>query len=229
MLPDRWATASVHHCPRFSIKEIIVPPRAHTPRPLIACCCPHRAGSRAPSFSTEQPSEAVGAGGEGALQESWEGRPAPRPAPPQEQPHGAYHPAGGPALAPGGRLFLGGALRGPVEWVGQLTGPEPDLTGQAALQCPPHFSEGPGAHGQREGGRSESSTWPTARAATGLTVLLPGHLPSARTAQTSLLAPSAPWRPNWEFSLCCAKAVRGARQGLPLTCHRDRSDLFILV
>lgn len=57
----------------------------------------------------------------------------------------------------------------------------------------------------------------------------PATSPQPRTAQTSLLAPSAPWRPNWEFSLCCAKAVRGARQGLPLTCHRDRSDLFILV
>lgn len=36
----------------------------------------------------------MGAGGEGALQVSWESRPAPPPAPPQKQPHGAYHPAG---------------------------------------------------------------------------------------------------------------------------------------
>lgn len=179
MLPGRWATASAHHCPRFSIKEYIVPLRAHTPRPLVACCCPHRADSRAPSFSTEQPSEAVGAGGEGALQESWEGRPAPRPAPSQEQPHGAYHPAGGPALAPGGWLFLGGArhlagaiaLRGPVEWVGQLTGQARSLVSAALLRG--SWSAWP------EGGWSESSTLPTARAATGLTVLLPGHLPSA--------------------------------------------------
>lgn len=228
MLPGRWAPASVHHCPRFSIKEYIVPPRAHTPRPLVACCCPHRAGARAPSFSTS------------SLQRLWElEERAPCRSPGRVgQPHAQLHPRNSPM----GLTTQQGSCTG-TRWAAfPGWSPTPGRSHRPQKPC------GVGGAADRasrspmsaallrgswsawpEGEWSESSTWPTARAATGLTVLLPGHLPSPHTAQTSLLAPSAPWRPNWEFSLCCAKAVRGARQGLPLTCHRDRSDLFILV
>lgn len=56
-----------------------------------------------------------------------------------------------------------------------------------------------------------------------------GHLPLAPHSPDFSPGPFRTVETQWEFSLCCAKAVRGARRGLPLSCHRDRSDLFILV
>lgn len=75
------------------------------------------------------------------------------------------------------------------------------------------------------GRRSQSSTWPPGRAAVGLTGLLPSHLPSAPRSPDF----SGPFRtvetPLGILSLLC-QSCRGARQGLPLTCHRDRSIYF---